>query len=279
MTIDAPAPAPNPHLGSLTVHGDSETFTPHAELVRTLLSIGRFATLTTVTTAGHAQAGFPYGSLVAHSVLDDGSPLVCISDFAEHTCNAYADSRAGMLLTGLPVDEAADSLDRPRASLIGHLRRHDPTEVERAKHLELHPGVADYVDFPDFDWWRLEIVAARYIGGFGHMSWVTGDEIASATADTVLVGSQTAVDHMNVDHAETCLDMVCWLAGLRDAVAARVHSIDRHGLTLYAEVPGSTVLATARIAFSAAPLASAAEIRPAVMELAHRARYLAEASA
>ena len=80
MTIDAPAP--DPHLSSMTIYGDAETFPSHAELVRTLLSIGRFATLTTVTTAGHAEAGFPYGSLVAYSVLDDGSPLVCISEFA-----------------------------------------------------------------------------------------------------------------------------------------------------------------------------------------------------
>lgn len=277
MTIDALDGA-DPHLSSLTVHGDTDTFPSHAELVRTLLSIGRFATLTTVTTAGHAEAGYPYASLIAYSVLDDGSPLLCISEFAEHTRNVHADSRAGMLLTGLPVDEAADPLDRPRASVIGHLRRYDPTEVERAAHVELHPGVLDYVDFPDFDWWRLEIVAARYVGGFGHMSWVTGEDIASATADTMLIGSTGAVEHMNADHADACLDMARWLAGIRGPVAARVHSIDRHGITLYAETPGSTALATARIAFPGAPLVSLADVRPAIVELTQRARRLAEAA-
>lgn len=277
MTIDAPAGA-DPHLSSLTVHGDTDTFPSHAELVRTLLSIGRFATLTTVTTAGHAEAGYPYGSLVAYSVLADGSPLVCISELAEHTRNAHVDSRAGMLLTGLPVDAVADPLDRPRASLVGHLRPHDADEAERAAHAELHPGVLDYVDFPDFDWWRLEIVAARYVGGFGHMSWVTGGQLASATADPVLIGSQAAIEHMNADHADACLDMTRWLAGIGDAVAARVHSIDRHGLTLYAEVPGCAVLATARIAFPDGPLTTADAIRPAVVALTRRARLLAEAA-
>jgi putative heme iron utilization protein len=275
VTIEAPSGA-DPHLSSLIVQGDTDTFPSHAELVRTLLSIGRFATLTTVTTSGHAEAGYPYGSLVAYSVLDDGSPLVCISELAEHTRNAHADCRAGMLLTGLPADEASDPLDRPRVSLIGHLRRHAATEDERAAHVDLHPGVLDYVDFPDFDWWRLELVAGRYVGGFGHMGWVTGEDISSAAPDTVLVGSQGAVEHMNADHADACLDMTRWLAGIIDAVAARVHSIDRHGITLHAEVSGSAVQVTVRIAFPGGPLASADDVRPAVVELTRCARRFAE---
>lgn len=281
MTIDAfdaiDTRAADPHLTALTMHGDTDAFPAHAELVRTMLDVGRFATLTTVTVAGHAEPGFPYGSLVAYSVLDDGSPLVCISEMAEHTRNAHGDSRAGMLLTGLTVDEASDPLDRPRTSLVGHLRPYQPTDDERAAHVERHPGVLDYVDFPDFAWWRLEIASARYVGGFGHMSWVTGADIAAAEADPVLAGSQPAVEHMNADHAEACLDMVRHLAGLATATAARVHSIDRHGMTLYVEVPGHGALATARIAFVDAPLGDPDEVRSAVVVLARRARQLAEA--
>ncbi len=276
MTLDTAAA--DPHLAALTVHGDADTFPAHAELVRTMLSIGSHATLTTITATGHAEPGFPYGSLVACSMLDDGSPLMCISEMAEHTRNARTDSRAGLLLTGLPVDDSADPLDRPRVSLVGHLRQHVPTDTERVAHVERHPGVLDYVDFPDFAWWRLEIAAARYVGGFGHMSWLTGADVAGATADPVLAGAQAAVEHMNVDHSDACLDMVRWLAGITTATAARVHSIDRRGLTLYADVPGSPALAAARIGFSGAPLDSAADVRPAVVELTRRARRIAEAT-
>lgn len=275
MTVDATTT--DAHLTSLTVHGDIDTFPGHAELVRTLLSISRVATLTTLTAAGRADAGFPYGSLVAYSALDDGSPLVCISEFAEHTRNAHADSRAGMLLTGLPVDDASDPLDRPRASLVGHLRPYTPSEVELANHVALHPGVVDYLDFPDFGWWRLEITAARFVGGFGHMSWVTGADVADATSDPVLAGSQHAVEHMNVDHAVACLEMVRWLAGIVGATAARVHSIDRRGMTFYAELPGDGPLATARLAFDA-PLSSPDDVRSAVVVLARRAAAVAEAA-
>jgi heme iron utilization protein len=276
MTVDTTTA--DPHLSALTAHGDVDTFPPHAELVRTMLSSGRFATLTTVTAAGHAEPGFPYGSLVAYSVLADGSPLMCISELAEHTRNAHADSRAGMLLTGLPVDDASDPLDRPRTSIVGHLQTYEPTAAERSEHIDRHPGALDYVDFPDFGWWRLEISSARYVGGFGHMSWVAGADVADAAPDPVLAGSQPAVAHMNLDHADACLDMARWLADIREAITARVHSIDRYGLTLYTEVPSSTALVTARVAFPDAPLGSPDDVRSAVVVLAKQARQRAEAS-
>ena len=72
--------------------------------------------------------------------------------------------------------------------------------------------------------------------------------------------------------------MVRWLAGLQVATAARVHSIDRRGITLYAEMPGDGPVATARVAFVEGPLNTADDIRPAVVALTHRARQLAEAA-
>lgn len=282
MSVDTAAvtSTADPHLSSLSIHGDTDSFPDHAELVRTLLAMGRFATLTTTTTtaAGPAEPGFPYGSFVAYSVLADGSPLLCISELAEHTRNARADNRAGMLLTGLPVDHESDPLDRPRASLVGRLEAYEPTDGEVATHVERHPGVVDYVEFPDFGWWRLSIEAARYVGGFGHMSWVTGTQIAEATADPVLADSTGAVDHMNTDHAEAVLDMARWIAGIGAATGARVHSIDRHGMTVYADLRDGATLATARIAFPDAPLGSPDEVRAAVVSLARRARQIAEAA-
>lgn len=271
MSTDA-----NQHLTSMTIAGDTGSFPTHAELVRTLLAAGRFATLTTLTAGGAVvDGGFPYGSLVAYSPLADGAPLLCISELAEHTRNAHADGRAGMLLTGLAVDAESDPLDHPRATLIGRLAPCVPPPEAVAAHLERHPGVADYVGFADFGWWQLSIEAARYVGGFGHMSWVTGDEVAVAQPDPVVPYAQAAIDHMNADHADANLDMVRHLAGVPGATAARVHAIDRHGLTLYASVPGSRELATARVRFPDGPLGTPADVRPAVVALAHAARACA----
>lgn len=282
-TTDRPAGNADQHLASLTVHGDTGSFPSHAELVRTLLAAGRFGALTTITAGGHAEAGLPFGSWVAYSALADGSPLVCISDLAEHTRNARADARAGLLVNGLPVDDAADPLDRPRVSLLGRLQQYQPSEEEVAAHAALHPGVLDYAHFADFGWWRLTVASARYVGGFGHMSWVTGEEIAAAEPDDVLAGSEAAVRHMNADHADACLEMVRHLGGLRSATSARVHSIDRRGITLYVAMAGDGAAAdgavrTVRVAFAGGPLSAADEIRPAVVALTHLARRVAEAA-
>lgn len=265
--------ATDPHLTAMAIAGDTTSFPSHAELVRTMLAAGRFATLTTLT-AGDAS-GYPYGSLVAYSVLADGSPLLCISELAEHTRNAHADARAGLLLTGLAVDAGSDPLDRPRTSLVGRLTPYTPTDAERDAHLALHPGAVEYAGFPDFGWWRLTIERARYVGGFGHMSWITGAEIAAAAVDTVLSGAQSAIDHMNADHADASLDMVRALAGVTAATSARVHAIDRHGITLYAEVPDSAALVSARVAFADGPLAGPADVRRAVVALAQAAAQAA----
>lgn len=265
----------NAHLTSLAIAGDTASFPGHAELVRTLVEIGRFATLTTLTASGHVEPGFPYGSLVAYSPLADGSPLVCISELAEHTRNAHTDPRAGILLTGLDVDRDADPLDHPRASVVGRLEPYEPSEGEIAAHLARHPGTGDYAGFPDFGWWRLAIEAARYVGGFGHMSWVTGTAIAAAAADPVAGHAQGAIDHMNADHADANLDMVRHLARVPAATAARVHAIDRHGITFYATVPGGGALVSARLAFAKGPLGSPDEIRAAVVDLTRAARAIA----
>jgi putative heme iron utilization protein len=274
-TSSTSSPDTDAHLSSMEIAGDTASFPTHAELVRTLIAAGRFATLTTLTAAAHVASGFPYGSLVAYSPLADGSPMVCISELAEHTRNAHAEPRAGMLLTGLAVDADADPLDHPRASLVGRLAPYEPSAAEVAAHIARHPTTEEYAGFGDFGWWRLAIEAARYVGGFGHMSWVRGIAIAAAEPDPVVADAQGAIDHMNADHADACVDMVRHLARVPGATAARVHAIDRHGITFYATVPGAGVLVTARLAFADGPLDSPDEIRPAVVGLARAARALA----
>lgn len=248
------------------VAGDPTTFPAHAELVRTLLDTGGFASLTTLT-----EAGYPYGSLVAYSTLDDGSLLTCISELAEHTRNARRDPRAGVFVAAARnPDDAHDPLDEPRASIIGELRPYEPTETERARHLSVHPQAAGYAEFDDFGWWRLALVAARFVGGFGAMSWVEAADIAGAEPDPVLPAARQAIEHMNDDHAAANLDIARHLAGLGTARSATVHAIDRHGITLYVDTPEGFRIA--RLAYPHGALDSPDDIRPAVVEMTRLAR-------
>ena len=47
-------------------------------------------------------------------------------------------------------------------------------------YLEKHPNARQYVNFPDFQFYRLEVEKARYIAGFGRMGWITGDRYRAA---------------------------------------------------------------------------------------------------
>lgn len=254
------------------VAGDPSTFPSHAELVRTLLDTGGFASLSTLT-----EAGYPYGSLVAYSTMPDGSLLTCISELAEHTRNARRDGRAGVFLAAArQPDDEHDPLDEPRASIIGQLHPYEPTTAERDHHLTIHPQAAGYAEFDDFGWWRLEVVAARFVGGFGSMSWVEGADIAVATADPVLPAARPAIEHMNADHADAILDMARHLGELTTATKATVHAIDRHGVTLYVDTPDGFRIA--RLPYPQGPLDSPDDIRPAVVALTHAARERAGSS-
>lgn len=254
---DAPAPA---------IAGDADSFPSHAELVRTLLGDGGFGLMTTIT-----DTGYPYGSLAAYSTLDNGDPLVLISEMAAHTRNAHGNPKAGLFVTQTEATEAGrDPLDAPRASVLGDLAPYQPTDAEVAAHLAVHPGAAGYLDYRDFGWWRLTITTARFIAGFGSMSWVPADQIAVAEVDPVMPVAAGAVRHMNADHADATLAIARFLAGVATATAARVHDIDRHGVTLHVDTPEGFRLA--RVAFADAPLASGDDVRSAVVELTKRAR-------
>jgi putative heme iron utilization protein len=123
-----------------------------------LARASRSATLATLTN------GAPYASLVAVG-WDGLDPVLLVSELAEHTKNLWADPRASLLLVE-PGD--GDPLARARVTLLGALR---PDETARAPFLAAHPD-ATYAALPDFHAWRMTVESARWIGGFGRMSWL-----------------------------------------------------------------------------------------------------------
>jgi hypothetical protein len=262
---------PTEHGGgeaSAPIAGDPSTFPNDAELARTLVHGGGRATLSTLT-----PKGYPYGSAVSFSVDDDGNPVVLVSEMAEHTVNMRHDPKASLLVAA-ETPEGQDPLSTARLTLVGAVELlEDPGEL-KAGYLEAHPHAAYYADFTDFGFWRLVVEELRYVGGFGHMSWVKAERYAAATPDPIAAVAAGVVEHMNDDHAEANLLYVQHLAGLTDATEATMVGIDRHGVTLQAVTPKGP--RQARLGFPA-PLTSADDARPAVIELLHQARARAAA--
>ncbi len=245
------------------IAGDPSTFPPDAELARTLAQAQTRATLSTCT-----ADGYPYGSAVSYAVDDEGAPILLVSEMAEHTVNARGDERVSLLVAA-DTPEGADPLSTARMTLLGRLRLLDEPGECRTRYLDVHPYAAYYADFTDFGFWRLEVERCRYVGGFGHMSWVGGDAYGSAAVDPVAPAAEAIVAHMNDDHADANLLYVRVLAGLDDATEATMVGIDRHGVTLRATTPAAPRLA--RVGFPK-PLESADDARPAVIALLGEAR-------
>ena len=244
------------------IAGDPSSFPTDAELSRTLVAAAKLATLSTLT-----PDGYPYGSIVSQVPDDAGCPVVLVSEMAEHTVNARGDDRASMLL----VDGAGegDPLGRARLTLVGRLQVLDNPGALRDRYLEVHPYSSYYADFTDFHFWRLDVEQCRYVGGFGHMSWVSGDDYRAAGVDPLWSAAAGIIKHMNDDHAAANLLYAQVLAGLEDASEAAMVGIDRYGVTLQAVTPAGARMA--RVPFPD-PLAHADDAQAAVIALLAEAR-------
>lgn len=245
------------------VAGDPASFPPDAELARTLVAGARQATLCTLT-----EAGYPYGSAVSYAADGGGAPLLLISELAEHTVNARGDDRVSMLVSAA-TPRQSDPLGSARLTLLGRLHRVDDQSAPRDAYLARHPYAAAYVDFSDFSFWRLAVENCRFVGGFGHMSWVPAEVYRDAAVDPLAGEAAEIVSHMNEDHAGANLQYVTSLARLEDATAASMVGIDRYGMTLRAHTPGGPRLA--RIPFPE-PLQRSDQARPTLIRLLQQAR-------
>jgi putative heme iron utilization protein len=236
----------------------------HAERARTLSASVPTGTLCTL-----GAGGYPYGSFVTFA-LHDGTPLFLISALAEHTKNLKADPRASLL-----VAEAGegDPLARGRVTLVGRavqVEAHD-REPARAVFLAAHPSSAYYADFKDFGFWRLEVESARYIGGFGRMSWVTAEAWSAASPDPIAPSAAGILEHMNADHKETMLEYTRAFSRAPDASDAELVAVDRYGFEMAVATPEGP--RPVRVAFHAA-VESADEVRREMIALAKEARAI-----
>ena len=125
--------------------------------------------------------GEPYGSLVDIMPLPDGDAVMFLSGLAEHRKNLDADPRGSLLLG--PAVGSAEALTQARATLVGKAERVEDRAEFRDRYLEVHPGSAAFIDFPDFAFYRLRAERVRYIAGFGRMGWIPKNALAAVDGE------------------------------------------------------------------------------------------------
>ncbi|HIJ37702.1 MAG TPA: heme iron utilization protein [Rhodospirillaceae bacterium] len=132
--------------------------------VRQLMRNCRKAALAT-TLAGQAR---PYVSLVTVAFDMDGSPILLLSQLADHSRNIEADPRVALLFDG--TQGHANPQQGPRVTLEGRIEP-DPSPPLRRRFLAAHPAAKLYADFADFALYRVKAERAHWVGGFGKAQW------------------------------------------------------------------------------------------------------------
>lgn len=241
-----------------------------AERARTLAEAGRLGVLATVA---RKPAGYPYASLTPFALDDAGRPLLVISQLAEHTRNLCEDARCSLLVTE-PGDEAQGVLARGRLTVLGRAQRIEAPALAQAavaRFVERHPQASTWARFGDFHPWCLEVEAARWIGGFGRMSWIDAGAWRAATPDPLAPHAADVIEHMNVDHADALVAMVRAFADASEVGHVAMTALDRYGFEVELAAQASDEARTVRLAFER-PLTTALEVRNAMVKLVKRAR-------
>jgi len=259
---EAPAPLPGSMPNRLPENAPVPDFDPRS-IAKTLLRTTRAGALATID----RNSGHPFASLVNVAVDADGSPLILISRLATHTANLERDGRASVLLA---AGGRGDPLAHPRLTVLGdfaRLTRDDADEIRaRRRFLARHPKSELYASFADFAFWRLRVVSAHLNAGFARAADLAAADLLTdiAGAEDLIAAEESALAHMNQDHAEAVRLYACKLLDAEEG-PWRLSGLDPEGLDL------ALGNATLRLPF-ARRVTNPEELRKVVVDLAKEAR-------
>jgi putative heme iron utilization protein len=235
------------------------TIDPFRDVRDLIRRCDRAALATSLPAEGGA---WPYASLVLVAVDHDLSPLLLMSDLAEHSKAIATDSRVALLFDG--TAGLAQPLTGPRLTLMGRAAKTDDERLKR-RFLRHHPDAALYAGFGDFHFYRVSLERTHLVGGFGRIRWIApGELLAVPPVQDLAEGEEGIVAHMNGDHADAVQLYAEKLLNL-PGTGWTMTGIDAEGIDLRRE---GTV---ARLSFET-PMTAAAQARPLLVSLVGKAR-------
>jgi heme oxygenase (biliverdin-IX-beta and delta-forming) len=144
-------------------------------MAKLLIAEARFGALAVL----EPETGMPLVSRIAIGIDRSGCVVSLASDLSFHSKALKADARCSMLV-GEPGK--GDPLAHPRVTLIGRLEMVDRDQATkdglRETWLKIQPKAQLYIDFADFNFYRLALERAHLNGGFGKAYVLTPDDIA-----------------------------------------------------------------------------------------------------
>jgi putative heme iron utilization protein len=201
--------------------------------------------------------GRPYASLVATACAADATPLLLLSDLAQHARNLAADPRLSLLFA--EDGDNGDPLAAARVSVLGRAERCDDPRLA-ARFAARHPASGAYAGFADFRLYRVAIERGHLVAGFGHIAWIAGEDLRfSADADMLAAAEADLLADVGAGQADALALHAAALAG-RDGAGWRLTGIDPEGIDL------RRAAETARLDF-AAPVLTPQAVRAALAAL------------
>jgi putative heme iron utilization protein len=217
-----------PRRHAYTAHGVPQLPEPSfAERVRTLAALTSIATLSTMS---RKCLGYPFGSLMPYALDVEGRPLFLVSNMAMHTQNLSVDTRASLFVC--PIGEG-DPLGAARATIVGDVGPVPASDVDSVREIYLarHETSRSWVDFDDFEFYRLQPLNIYYVGGFGVMGWVSAEDYRQAQPDLLAEAAPGIIAHMNADHVLAMILLARTHVGY-NATEATMTAVDRLGFFL-----------------------------------------------
>ena len=202
--------------------------------------------------------GYPFGSITPYCFNRHGQEVILISTIAQHTKNIKANNKVSLIA----FDDATDSQAAGRVTYIGDAKPVNDDEIAE-RYYRFFPDSRDFHKTHDFNFYLIEFVRARYIGGFGQIFWVENSDFIKANPFS-FEEETGMVDHMNADH----LDAIRHYCDLFDITynpkeQPTLVGVDSEGFHL--RVKGSIY----RLGFNH-PVSNTSEARAALVELARR---------
>jgi putative heme iron utilization protein len=233
------------------------------------MHLGRIGSLSTLS---RKQPGFPFGSVMPYGLDDHGRPIFLISTMAMHTQNLQADSRASLLVT--QPDVGGDPLGASRITLVGNVLAIPQPEVPESRNLYLrrYANSKYWIDFEDFSFYRMDVVDAYYVGGFGVMGWVSASAYDRARPDPLADSMAEIIQHMNTEHKDALAQLAREFARI-ESQEVTMTAVDRLGF--HVRIKTQDGVRGARIAFLR-EVSEPAETRKVLVEMVQQARPQAE---
>jgi heme iron utilization protein len=173
--------------------------------------------------------GAPYTSLVLVAADLDASPLLVLSDLAQHSRNIAADPRVSLLLDG--TEGHANRLDRPRLSLLGQAKAVSNPGL-LARFIAHHPSAALYAGFADFRLYRIAVERGHLVVGFGRIEWIEREQLLFAGDTAAIAAAEPELLRRLNEAGEVPIDRLAQRALGLEGEGWRIVGIDPEGIGL-----------------------------------------------